>query len=168
MTAPSAPNFTFEGASARIRIGTTAGACTKITPPKESIKTEKIRRVGEMVARVRTLGIYEIDGGSLTMESAVFATQILPAVPKNGWSAFEFLVTVVNRHPLVGGPWRQVWDRVRFAGLEQEAIEATEKALQLTLPVDVIQMFHAGADGIYKSLALNPAEPTPAAAAFML
>lgn len=167
MTAANAPNYTYEGSTAKLRFGAIAIPATKITPPKESIKTEKIRRIGEQIATVRTLGTYEIDGGSIEIESAVFAAMILPRVPKNGWSLFEFQITVVNRHPLVGGPWSQVWDRCRFAGTEQEAIEGTEKGLKLTLPIDVIQVFHAGADRVYKSLALIPSLPTPEAAAFM-
>lgn len=168
MAAPSAPNYTYEGGLSRVRLGSTATPCTKVTPPKESVKVEAVRRLGEMVAEVRTIGIYEIDGGSITVESAVFAARILPKLQLNGFTQTEWQLTVAARAPGVGGPYIQVWDRCRFTGTEQEAIEATEKALLITLPISVIQIFHKGTDGKYHSLAVNPAAPSDAASAFLL
>lgn len=160
-------NYTYDGATGRLRLGAFAIQATKMEPPKESIKTEKVRRVGEQVATVRTVGVYEIDGASIEVESAVFARSILPRVTSVGWNLFEFPITILQRHPLVGGPYSQIWDRCRFAGIEQDAIEASEKALKVKLPIDVIQVFHRGADGIWKSLATIPSQPSPQAAAFM-
>jgi hypothetical protein len=160
-------NYTYSGADARIRLGTIAVPCTKVEPPKESLKTEAVRRLGEQIAIVRTAGIVEIDGGSLELESAVFSRSVLPRVPANGWNEFEFVVTVTQRHPVLGNPYSQVWERVRFAGLEQDAIESSEKAIRIKLPILVIQIFHKGQDGSWKSFARNPALPTPQAAAFL-
>jgi hypothetical protein len=44
---PLAPNFTYEGSLARIRLGVSAIPCTKLTPPKQNIKLEKLARIGE-------------------------------------------------------------------------------------------------------------------------
>jgi hypothetical protein len=166
--AANAPNFTYEGASARVRIGATAIACTKVTPPKQSIKTEVLGRIGEAVKTVRTIGVLDVDGGSIEMESAVFANQFLPAVPANGFTMFEFGVHVVQRHPLVGGPMYAWWNRVRIIGTEEDAIEQSEKATKLSLPVSVIQLFYAGPDGVYKSLVQIPGLPPPTLAQFTL
>lgn len=167
MTAPSAPDFTLEGSRFRLRLGTTAVKTIKVTPPKESVKTEKLRRLGEMVATVRTLGIYEIDGGGITLESAVFSKVLLPKLQVNGFTQTEWVLTGAATAPGVAG-YTQIWDRCRFVGIEQEAIEASEKALQMTLPIDVIQMFHKGIDGKWHSLSVNPLAPSDAASAFML
>jgi hypothetical protein len=167
MAAPSAPNFTLEGSRSKIRLGTTAVPVTKVTPPKESIKTEAIRRLGEQVAEIRTLGIYEIDGGSIMLESAVFSSLLLPKLQINGFSQTEWVLTMAATAPGVVG-YTQVWERCRFVGTEHEAIEATEKALQIVLPISVIQMFHKGGDGQYHSLAVKPRMPSAAASAFML
>ena len=164
----NAPNFTYEGASARVRIGATAIGCTKVTPPKQSIKTEKLGRIGEAVKTIRTVGVLDVDGGSIELESAVFANQLLPALPTNGFTMFEFNVHVVQRHPLVGGPMYAYWNRVRFIGTEEDAIEMSEKATKISLPVDVIQIFYAGADGVYKSLVQQPGQPPPTLAQFTL
>lgn len=164
----NAPNFTYEGSSARIRIGATAIPCTKVTPPKQNVKTEVFGRIGEFTKTVRTIGILEVDGGQLELESAVFSNQLLPAMPKNGFTMFEFGVHVVQRHPLVGGPMFAWWNRVRFVGTEEEAIEQSEKATRITLPVSVIQVFYAGADGVFKSLVQVPGQAPPTLAQFTL
>lgn len=168
MTAPSAPNYTYEGAFARVRIATSAIACLSVEPPKLAMKTEKFGRLGEQVKRVRTQGVLDVDGGSLTMESAVFARQLLPRLPKNGWSQFEFVVTVLQRAPNVGSPFSAVWDRVRFMGTEEEAIEMSEKATRIKLPIDAIDVFYGGTDGVLRSLAIQQRMPSDAASAFML
>jgi hypothetical protein len=162
-------NYTYSGADVRIRLGTTAVPCEGgCEPPKETIKTETIRRLGDQIARVRTVGILEMGDASITLSAAVYAKRLLPLVPANGWSLFEFVVTVSHRHPLLGSPYIQVWDRCRFAGIEPDKIEPSEKAIMIKLPISVIQVFHKGADGIRKSLALDPQQPTPAASAFLL
>lgn len=168
MAAPSAPNYTYEGAFARVRIAASAVACVSIEPPKQAMKIEKFGRLGEQVKTVRTQGVQDTDGGSLTLESAVFATQLLPRLPRNGWSQFEFVVTVLQRAPGVGSSFAAVWDRVRFMGTEEEAIEMSEKATKIKLPVDVIQVFYGGIDGVLRSLAIQRGQPSETAAAFML
>jgi hypothetical protein len=166
--AANAPNFTYEGASARIRLGATAIACTKISTPKQGVKFEKLARIGESVKTIRTAGILDVDGGSIELESAVFANQLLPAVPSNGWTLFEFDVHIVQRHPTIGGPMYAYWSRTRFIGTEEEALEASEKATRITLPVDAIQVFYAGPDGVFKSLSPIPGQPAPTLAQFTL
>lgn len=166
--AANAPNFTYEGASARVRIGASAIACTKVTPPKQAMKTEKLARIGESVKTIRTIGVLDVDGGAIEVESAVFANQLLPAMPTNGFTMFEFSIHVVQRHPLVGAPMYAYWNRVRFVGTEEEAIEASEKATKIALPVDVIQIFYAGPDGVYKSLVQQPGQPPPTLSQFTL
>lgn len=168
MAAPSAPNYTYEGAFARIRIGSSAIACLSVEPPKQSMKFEKFGRLGEQVKTVRTQGIQDVDGGSITIESAVFAKQLLPRLPKNGWTQFEFVVTVLQRAPNVGSPFSAVWDRVRFIGTEEETIEMSEKATKIKLPVDAIQVFYGGVDGVLRSQAIQLGQPSDTAAAFML
>lgn len=164
----NAPNFTYEGSLARIRIGATAIACTKLTPPKQNIKTEKFGRIGEVVQSIRTIGMLGVDGGSIEVESAVFANQLLSALPRNGYTMFEFDVHVVQRHPLVGGPMYAWWHRTRFVGTEEDAIEQSEKATRISLPVDVIQIFYAGPDKVFKSLAPIPGLPPPSLSEFTL
>ena len=162
-------NYTYSGADVRIRVGTTAIPCEGgVEPPKETIKTETIRALGDQVARVRTVGVLEMGDASITLSAAVFAARLLPMVPINGWSLFEFVVTVSHQHPLLGTPYLQVWDQCRFTGIEPDNIEPSEKALMIKLPISTIQVFHKGVDGIRKSLARNPILPTPAAAAFLL
>lgn len=166
--ASTAPSFTYEGANSRIRMGASAIACTKLTPPKQSIKVDKLARIGESVKTVRTIGILDTDGGSIELESAVFANQLLPRLPQNGFTMFEFSVHCVQRHPLIGSPMYAFWNRVRIIGTEEEAIEASEKATKMVLPVDVIQIFYAGPDAVYKSLVQQAGLPPPTLAQFTL
>lgn len=168
MTAPSAPNYTYEGAFARIRIASSAIACLSVEPPKQSFKFDKFGRLGSQVKDVRTQGVQDVEGGSILLESAVFAKQVLPRIPKNGWTQFEFVVTVLQRAPNVNSPFSAIWDRVRFIGTEEEAIEMSEKATKIKLPVDAIQVFYGGVDGVYRSLAIQQGQPSDTAAAFML
>lgn len=168
MSLPHARNVAYSGSTARIRIGKKAIPLTKCAPPKEAIKTEGVPEIGTMVVSTFTLGIYSCEGAMLEMTSATFGRVLLPLLPKHGWSLFEFDVTILERHPLVAGKYGAVWDRVTFAGVEAEAIEQSEKGRKVAFPVRVVQVFHCGEDGVYKSLALNPAEPSPTAAAFML
>ena len=164
----NAPNFTYEGSLARIRVGATAVGCTKLTPPKQNVKIEKFGRIGESGKSIRTIGILDVDGGSLEVESSVFANQLLPGLPKNGWTMFEFDVHVVQRHPLVGGPMYAWWHRTRFIGTEEDAIEQSEKATRISLPVDVIEIFYAGPDKVFKSLAPIAGQPPPSLSEFTL
>lgn len=166
--ASNQPNFTYEGATARIRIGATAIGCTKVTPPKQAIKTEKFGRIGESIKTIRTLGVLDVDGGAIEIESAVFANQLLPALPANGFTLFEFNIHVVQRHPLVGAPMYSFWSRCRFVGTEEEAIEMSEKATKISLPIDVIVIYYAGPDGVFKSLAPIPGQTPPTLAQFTL
>lgn len=164
----SAPNFTYEGSLARVRIGAGAIPSTKLTPPKQNIKLEKLARIGEAVKTIRTIGTLDCEGGAVELESAVFAELLIPRMPPNGWTMFEFSIHVVQRHPLVGGPYSAFWNRVRFTGTEEEAIEASEKATRISLPVDVIQIFYAGRDGVFKSLVQQAGLPPPTMAQFTL
>lgn len=166
--ASNAPNFTYEGSTARVRIGASAIPSTKLTPPKQNVKVEKFGRIGEAVKTVRTIGTLDVDGGAIELESSVFANQLLPRMPANGWTMFEFSVHVVQRHPLVGGPMYAYWNRVRFIGTEEEAIEMSEKATKISLPVDVIQIFYAGPDGVFKSLVQQAGQPPATLAQFTL
>jgi hypothetical protein len=168
MALPHARNVVYSGATSKIRVGKSAIPLTKATPPKEAVKQEGVPVIGQMVVTDFTLGLYTCDGASIEMTSATFANKMLPKLPKHGWSGFEFVITIMERHPLVAGKYGAIWDRCTIIGNEAEAYEASEKGRKVVLPLRVVQVFHCGADGVYKSLALNPEEPTPTAAAFML
>jgi hypothetical protein len=165
---PNARQVAYSGATAKIRIGRAAPPLTKCTPPKEAVKSEGVPEIGHQVASVWTIGNYTCEGASVEMTSATFARQLLPRLPKQGWSLFEFAITVMLKHPLIAGKYGAVWDRCAIIGNEQEVIEQSEKAHKIVLPLRVVQVFHCGLDGVWKSMALNPEEPMPTAAAFML
>lgn len=164
----NAPNFTYEGASARIRFGSTAIACLKVTPPGQDQKFEKFGRIGESIESIRTIGVMKIDGGEIELESAVFANQLLPAMPINGWTLFEFNVAIVQRHPLIGAPMYAIWSRTRFVGTKEDAIEMSEKATRMTLKTDSMALWYAGPDGKFKSLAPITGMAPPTLAQFTL
>lgn len=168
MSLPHARNVVYNGATSRIRIGKKAIPLTKCTPPKEAVKQEGVPTIGQMVVTDFTLGMYTCEGAQIEMTTATFARVLLPLLPKQGWSLFEFVITVLERHPLIAGKYGAIWDRCCIIGGEQEALEASEKGRKIVLPLRVVQVFHQGADGVHKSMALNPEEPTPTAAAFML
>lgn len=160
-------NITFDGGSAKIRWGARAIPMTKFGLPKESIKREKLRRIGEQVSHIRTIGNYECEDFTAEMEALVWSSLILPNLPEHGGSLFEFPITVQQKHPLAGGAYTCVLDRVCFTGIEPDGIDNSEKATIVKVVLSAIQVFHKGADGKFKSLAINPRQPAPSTAAFL-
>ena len=151
-------NVAFDGSTARIRFGTLAVGLTKIGVPKEERKSEKIRLIGDPVARIRTVGSWEVGDGELEILSSRFASQILPNLPIMGGSLVDFSITLVERHPLVtGAPYSIILDRCNFSSIE-EAIENSEKANSVKIGYSCIEVFRAGVDGTFKSLAWRPSQ----------
>lgn len=157
-------NVAFDGSTGRIRFGSLAAGLTKIGTPKEERKCEKIRLIGDPVARIRTPGIWEVGDAEIEMLTSTFAGTILPQLPLHGGSLIDFPITLVDRHPQVVGAYHIVLDRCNFMGNE-ETWENSEKAKLIKLPYSCIEVFRKVGAGQWKSMAWRPSAGGPSLAA---
>lgn len=155
----------YDGSSVKLRLGGTAVDGQKLEYG-ESIKVDKIKRFGQQSPAARTIGTHELKDGKLTIEIGTLRRLLIPKLPANGANIFEFPITAQQVHPDLG-TYSVILDRVRLLGLE-ESLEASEKANMVDITIDYMQIFRKGADGIWKTLAWVPTQPSPQAAAFML
>lgn len=155
----------FDGATVYCRLGATKVAGNKLEYG-DSIKVEKVKRFGQQGPGARTLGSYELKDGKLTIETGILRRILMPKLPANGITLFEFPITAQQRHPSLG-TYSVILDRVRLIGIE-ESLEASEKAAMVDVALDYMQIFRRGADGVWKSLNIIPTQPSPQAAQFML
>lgn len=154
-------------ASLAIRFGTLKAALTKLSPPKEDVKVEKIRMVGDQLATKRTPGIVDVGDGTIEMLATVYEAQILPRLPKHGGTLTQFVITCTYSHPSVEGSLAYLYDRCRIIGTEDPPVEASEKGAIVKLTVSVMEKSVKGRDGVWKSLALKPGLPSSTAKALL-
>jgi len=155
-----------DGGSAIARFGTTKAPFLKLDEPDVDVKTEKIRRIGEMRATVRTPGAEEIGDLAAEMLLTDYVSIILPRMSKHGGTLIEFPVTLNHRHPAVSGSFSILFDQCRIVKLGG-TIENGEKALIKKLGISVMQVWEKGGDGIWKCLSLEPTLPSVQASALM-
>lgn len=152
--------------SAFFRFGATKVPLTKFTPSKVEIKTEKVRRIGEMVAQKRTPGAGEVGDVSAEMLVTDYEAFILPRLGKHGGSLIEFQITASVFHPSVIGSYGILLDGCRLTTIEGPEFDGSEKGLIKKLGISVIDLWEKGRDGVWKTLALKPL-PSAAAIALM-
>lgn len=150
-------NVAFDGCTGRIRFGSLAIGLIKIGKPKEERKSEKIRLIGDPVARIRTPGTWDVGDAEIELLSSTFAGTILPLLPLHGGSLIDFPITLVDRHPQVNGDYHTILDRCNFMGIE-EAIENSEKANTVKLMYSCIEVFRKIGQGQWKSFAWRPSQ----------
>lgn len=161
--ATSLRNIAFDGATGRIRFGSVAVPCLKVTVPKEEVKKEKLAYIGEQIKTVRTLGQLEVGTCEVEMTTAIYAGVILPRLQSHATNLVEFPVTLLERHPQIASPYSIILDRCSIIGTN-ESKENSEKAQIIKLTLDVIQVYRRGADGQWKTLAWKPTLGASAAA----
>jgi hypothetical protein len=154
-------------ASLALRFGALKVPLVKLSPPKEDVKVEKIREVGNMLATKRTPGIVEVGDGTAELLASVYEALILPRMPKHGGTLTQFVITSTYSHPSVEGALGFLYDRCRIIGEEDPAIESSEKGAIVKLTVSVMERWKKGRDGVWKCLALKPGLPSSTAQALL-
>lgn len=148
---------TWDSAScAFFRFGSTKIPLTKFTPPKDDIKIEKPRRVGEMRAQKRTPGVSEVGTASIEMLLSDYTSLLLPRMPKHGGTLVEFVVTATVTHPSVKGSYGILCDNGRIIGSEGPEFDGSEKGLIKKLTIDFLDIWEKNEDGQWKTLSLKP------------
>lgn len=142
--------------SAFLRFGSTKVPLTKCTPPKEDVKTEKIRPIGAMRATKRTPGVSDIADASAEILLTEYTTLILPRLPRHGGTLVEFVVTLSVFHPSVKGSYGMLWDACRFVAHEGPELDGSEKGLIKKLGISILDVWEKGEDGIWKTQSLKP------------
>jgi hypothetical protein len=141
--------------SAFFRFGSTKIPLTKFTPPKDEIKTERVRRAGEMRARKRTPGVSEVSDISVELLASDYKTFILPRMGRHGGTLIEFIITASVFHPSVQGSYGILCDGGRIVTSEGPEFAMDEKGLIKKLGISVIDVWERGDDGVWKTLALK-------------
>lgn len=154
-------------ASLAIRFGALKAAVTKLSPPKEDVKVEKIREVGSMHATKRTIGVVDVSDGTIEMLATVYEAMILPRLPKHGGTLTQFVITSTYSHPSIEGSLGYLYDRARIIGEEDPPVEASEKGAIVKLTVSVMKKWRKGRDGVWKCLGLEPGLPSSTAQALL-
>jgi hypothetical protein len=148
---------TWDSAScAFFRFGSLKVPLLKFGVPKEDIKTEKVRRIGEMRASKRTPGTSEIGDAAIEILLTDYEAFILPRLPKHGGTMVEFVITATVTHPSVKGGYGVLCDACRFVNFEGPEFDGSEKGLVKKLGVSVVDVWEKGQDGIWKTAALMP------------
>ena len=148
---------TWDSAScAFFRFGSTKIPLLKFTPPKDDVKIDKPRRVGEMRAQKRTPGVSEIGTASIEMLLSDYTSLLLPRMPKHGGTLVEFVVTATVTHPSVKGSYGILCDNGRIIGSEGPEFDGSEKGLIKKLTIDFLDIWEKNEDGIWKTLSLKP------------
>ena len=142
--------------SAFFRFGSTKIPLLKFTPPKDDVKIDKPRRVGEMRAQKRTPGVSEIGTASIEMLLSDYTSLLLPRMPKHGGTLVEFVVTATVTHPSVKGSYGILCDNGRIIGYEGPEFDASEKGLIKKLTIDFLDIWEKNEDGQWKTLSLKP------------
>jgi hypothetical protein len=153
--------------SLSVRFGGLKAAITKLTPAKTEIKTEKVRRVGEMIASKRTPGVGEIGDCTGEMLTADYVSFILPRMPEQGGTLIELVTLVQFSHASVVGQYAILMDRCRFTVIEGPEIDASEKGAITKFTMSCMSRYDKGADGKWKALFSVPGRPSSTAQALL-
>ena len=157
---------TWDSAScAYFRFGATKVPLTKFEPAKDEIKTERVRRIGEMRARKRTPGTSELADIEVELLATDYTTFILPRMPKHAGTLVEFIITASVFHPSVAGSYGILCDGVRIVGQAGPTFDGSEKGLIKKLTLSVIDVWERGTDGVWKTLSTKPLPSSQAVAA---
>lgn len=158
-TFPALQDVTWDsGTSAAIYFGALKVGLTKLSPGKMEVKSEKVRRIGESLARKRTPGAAELGPFGGECLDTDFESQILPRMPLHGGTLVEFNILIRLAHPSVSGShaiWFPETRVVIFDGPELDGSGA-EKGLIMKLGFDAMGRFDKGRDGRWKCLHYDP------------
>ncbi len=130
----------YSGSNIRIILGTTEIGIIKISFG-DKVKPEVGKRLGSMQNDFETDGEYEVDDGSMTLETAE-AYRMLALLPTNGASLVRFPVSGSYDHPTLGHRTFKL-DRARVVGLK-ESLEAGGKATEIDVSIHYMQIFRNG------------------------
>jgi hypothetical protein len=146
------------GTSASIHFGVLEVGLTKLSPGKITVKREKVRRVGEMLARKRTPGAAEIGDFNGEILATDFEASILPRLPEHGGTLIEFNILLRLAHPSVTGSlavWYPETSIIELDGPEVDGSSA-EKPLIYKLQFSSMGRFDKGRDNVWKCLHYDP------------
>jgi hypothetical protein len=130
----------YSGSNIRLILGTTEIGIIKVAFG-DKVKPETGKRLGSMQLDFRTDGEYEVDDGSMTLETAE-AYRMLALMPDNGTSLVVFPVSGSYDHPTLGHQTFKL-DRTRLVGLK-ESLEAGGKATEIDVSIHYMQVFRNG------------------------
>ena len=153
------------GTSVAILFGALRMPLTKLSPGKITVKREKIRRVGESIARKRTPGSAEIGDFNGEMLASDFEANLLPRLPEHGGCLVEFPILIRMSQPSLAGSlavWMDSTCILEFDGPETDGSSA-EKPLIYKLQFSAMNRFDKGRDGVWKCLYYDPRRPAAAA-----
>jgi hypothetical protein len=146
------------GTSASILFGVLRVPLTKLSPGKITVKREKVRRVGESLARKRSPGSAEISDYNGEMLATDFEATLLPRLPQHGGTLVEFPILIRLGHPSVAGSlavWMSETCITEFDGPELDGSSA-EKGLIYKLQFSSMGRFDKGRDNVWKCLYFDP------------
>lgn len=162
ITVPGLQDLTFDaGTSASILFGVLRMPLTKMAPGKVTMKKDKVRRVGESLARKRTPGSAEISDYNGEMLATDFETTLLPRLPQHGGTLVEFPILITLAHPSIAGSlavWMSETCILEFDGPELDGSSA-EKGLIYKLQFSSMGRFDKGRDNVWKCLYYDPRRP---------
>ncbi len=160
-------SLAWDSVSAKLLIGGVTVPALKLGVPKEEIKVELIRRIGEQRPKKRTTGTMELGVLTLEVELGDYTTLVIPRMPIHGGTFVEFVVTLTVTHPNVVGSYGMLFDGGRILTREGPEISPDEKALIKKLGISVMSSHEKGADGKWRCLDLDPKLPSSLARAAM-
>lgn len=127
----------YSGTNIRTILGTTEIGIMKVGFG-DKLKPEVGMRLGSQQVDSRTDGSYEVDPGSITLETAELY-RMLDLMPDNGFGNYTFPISGAYDHPTLGHRTFKL-DGCRLIGLK-EAIEAGGKASEITLDLSYMQVY---------------------------
>lgn len=161
-------DVTFDTAScASLYLGNTAIDVQKFSPSKVSVKKDKLRPIGSMIATKRTPGVAEVADGSFEVLETVWMSVILPRLPVHGGSDVTFTILQALKHPTIIGSSRILLDRVTLAEFDGPELVGDEKGAVRKFAYTAMDRYEAGIDGVWKTLYRRPGVPSALAVAIL-
>jgi len=105
----------------------------------DNLEIEKVRIVGHQAIEATTDGTYQTEDGSIKMLSDVFRSQLLVALPNNGFGLLRSPACVSYEQVELGAD-SDALAGLRILGLSA-AIEASNKALEVEFKIAYTQVY---------------------------
>lgn len=130
----------YSGSNVRLIMSTTEIGIIKVSFG-DKLKKETSSRLGSQQLDIRSDGMYEVDDGSMTLETAE-AYRMLGLMPDNGFGNVVFPIAGSYDHPTLGHQTFRL-DKVTVVGLK-ESLESGGKLTEVDLSIHYMQVFRNG------------------------
>ena len=140
------------GVAFAMRWGSTKVPLVSFTPPKQEVKKEKVRRIGEMLASKHTIGAGEIGNASAELLLSDYVEFVLARGAKHGMTINEIVITATVSHPSVNGSYGALYEGCSFVVLEGPEFKPDEKGLIKKIELLVMNVWEKGPDNVWKAL----------------